>query len=602
MLNFKKWLISELKTGLAKDINNWLEDNEDELPFKHLFGDSTRIIVSLSSDKIADSILEKLKEYKIDYKKGIIVNSNGREIRLGKYILSKSSPFTLKEKNWWVHKGTAIESLKKASENYEHSIIISRNPIDVIRMSDHNWHSCHSPGDSYFNCAIADAKGGGLIAYVVKKEDLKNININSPEIFEDKDRKVYGIEPLCRTRLRKFVHKTEKYELAVPEDENYGEDIPGFEESLRDWAINAQDLKDKRPRLKDFKLMGGSYQDSNASTLFNKLFGDNLDYGQAEYGGKDEYSGMLNQYEQEVEEIEGKFKGTFEFCHYYVSVEEDDGGNAYVLMGSGIMFKIPEKLLNGEYPAWDDPKHREYDKIIINWAKKNNIYNYINIEINDDAEGLGIRLDFESEGSTPDEFRDMLDGLKDIEEKKEELNASFHQLMMKIGLEKQNQFYHSNHKWTDTQFSHFNWDSEDDHTITVNLKEMIPLGPEKWFNPGYSTVHVPEYQNKKQSFLEELLKILTNWSKNIISNQKSQKTLFKGIQQFSTGFSGDFNILPEINFKYENDYLYLNMQLNLRANHIDEHFEDAVNFLKFLDKYYDNFIKNVQNLASKKLV
>ena len=59
-------------------------------------------------------------------------------------------------------------------QNY--MIIVSRHPIDVLRMSDIGQiESCHSPKKSYFKCAQAEAKGHGPIAYLVRMRDYKEL-------------------------------------------------------------------------------------------------------------------------------------------------------------------------------------------------------------------------------------------------------------------------------------------------------------------------------------------------------------------------------------------------------------------------------------------
>jgi hypothetical protein len=55
------------------------------------------------------------------------------------------------------------------------SIIISRHPVDVLRMSDlPGMNSCHREGGSYFKCAVEESKGNGLIAYLVNANELNS--------------------------------------------------------------------------------------------------------------------------------------------------------------------------------------------------------------------------------------------------------------------------------------------------------------------------------------------------------------------------------------------------------------------------------------------
>ncbi len=58
----------------------------------------------------------------------------------------------------------------------ELSIILSRHPVDVLRMSDlPEMSSCHSEHNSHFKCAVAESKGNGLIAYLVKTSELDRL-------------------------------------------------------------------------------------------------------------------------------------------------------------------------------------------------------------------------------------------------------------------------------------------------------------------------------------------------------------------------------------------------------------------------------------------
>ena len=172
----------------------------------------------------------------------------------------------------------------------DYSVVISRHPVDVLRMSDHgNISSCHSEGNSHFHCAVKEAKGAGSVAYIVETADLDQIDLEDGEIFEDDDRGIDGIEPVGRVRLRKF-DKTgtftsdNKYSLLMPEKRIYGQDMPGFYEAIRDWALESQ--KDKWSEalkedgtmdpdyLRDFVLKGAQYQDSNARSIFKSVFKD----------------------------------------------------------------------------------------------------------------------------------------------------------------------------------------------------------------------------------------------------------------------------------------------------------------------------------------
>ena len=149
------------------------------------------------------------------------------------------------------------------------SIIISRHPIDVLRMSDFkNIQSCHSEGGEYFNCAINESKGHGLVAYVVKENDLKRVNIEDDEIFTDKDRSISGITPLSRLRLRRIIDIKNKVEYPIPENIVYGNEISGFQHVVSLWTKQHVEKINVQSNPEDLRYTGGKYTDSEPYRLF----------------------------------------------------------------------------------------------------------------------------------------------------------------------------------------------------------------------------------------------------------------------------------------------------------------------------------------------
>ena len=109
---------------------------------------------------------------------------------------------------YWKKNAAYIKKEINNLDNDKYSIIITRHPIDVLRMSDFDTiTSCHSPASrqnayqSYYKCAVAEAQGHGAVAYVVETEELLSAtntgNIDSAEqeiqegeIFAD-DKTIY---------------------------------------------------------------------------------------------------------------------------------------------------------------------------------------------------------------------------------------------------------------------------------------------------------------------------------------------------------------------------------------------------------------------------
>ena len=229
---------------------------------------------------------------------------------------------------YWAENADFIKKKIKSITNDKYSIVITRHPIDVLRMSDFDQiSSCHSPpsrgsGESYYKCAVAEAHGHGAVAYVVETEHLREhiggkqlsleqieSQIQDEELFEDDKRYQDSgtVEPVSRLRLRQVRYyeatkdskpKTNDYkkadrnpfdgiQLAVPEQRVYGDKIPGFRNRVMRWVREAQQeqmnivKKDSEPnneerviQLGKFIKFGGSYEDNHISSLIADLFGN----------------------------------------------------------------------------------------------------------------------------------------------------------------------------------------------------------------------------------------------------------------------------------------------------------------------------------------
>jgi len=243
------------------------------------------------------------------------------------------------------------------------SIVVSRHPIDILRMSDHTLiHSCHSEGASHFQCAMAEARGHGPVAMVVNTDDLKGVDLEADEIFEDPGRDVDGIEPVGRVRLRKYVNNEHDYELAIPEKRVYGELPPGFLESVRDWTLAAQKeyLDDKAPDIKleedengeieviegpdlySFTRKGGSWKDNTAGVTFNRFFDTDVYFGDTNEDPDEEEADELeiafNEMVEECRQIQHVSDTRLEHAHVQHNVDVDE--HPYVTFGGGMTVEL----------------------------------------------------------------------------------------------------------------------------------------------------------------------------------------------------------------------------------------------------------------------
>jgi len=300
--------------------------------------------------------------------------------------------------DYWQKNAGFIKEKVSGMRDDTYSIIVTRHPIDVLRMSDfEDITSCHSPPSqegvyqSYYKCAVAEAQGHGAVAYVVSTDDLlkatgaKNIEeaesvIQSGEIFEDETRGGdigLGITPESRIRLRKFAYYQDNVlssvggslkpknwndgsELAVPEIRVYGRNIPGLLNRITSWASATQDIesiqdfpKTESGKLdgENFYLFGGTYFDTAPNSLLSRFLFDSNDYreyieGEVQINSDDEDEltpedlgdpgGIM---ENQVNAISEEWNNRYANTHVEASVEDDGGDDFYIDASATLHFK-----------------------------------------------------------------------------------------------------------------------------------------------------------------------------------------------------------------------------------------------------------------------
>ena len=251
------------------------------------FGDSLRAF-GIDSDYDFQDVIKDPEEVRHFIAMSQIFNASRRTM--------KASFDKLEEFSKWLAEN--MEDLRDNLKSYmtqKYYMILSRHPIDVFRMSDHEAiKSCHAlPSsdykgnmdryDEYNICALAEAHANGMIAYLVLDSEFKKAGIKptqeeidkleDEEIFTDKTRGFEGVEPVSRMRVKNISYRNEKTLLnfAVPQTKVYGQKVPGFVEHI--YSVISPPQKEQVDRLLE-------------------LEGDNLDYDKfTKYGGTYEDSG-----------------------------------------------------------------------------------------------------------------------------------------------------------------------------------------------------------------------------------------------------------------------------------------------------------------------
>jgi len=243
-----------------------IESKKNPYPFKSWFDENNRTyidfkFVELKPDKeVKDFLLEH--NYVItDYIKGLVKDINGKTLKIGK-ALNKIEKETIETKKKELDVSSSEEDIKifenkikeeinKIKKIFETSnirsgvkqnlkIVLSQDPHDVAKMStNRHWESCMTLGTGQYHknvyCEVAD---GGFIAYLIKEND-KDIE-----------------NPLARIHIRRF-DDMEGNSIAIPERTVYGNDVPGFLETVEIWIDNHNKVS---PGI--YERKGGEYSDT----------------------------------------------------------------------------------------------------------------------------------------------------------------------------------------------------------------------------------------------------------------------------------------------------------------------------------------------------
>ena len=217
-------------------------------PFRSWFPNGDRIYIPFQKsepqlNEYDQEIVSLLKRfgYEVNYIAGT-AKKDRRDFRIGKLLaklrddaMDKSS----KPKKAQIYFDHLINQFnnsdaRSASGSDDFTVVISQDSHDIAQMSTgRGWKSCMTldtkpkihggekgeKSDQVF----CEVEYGGLIAYLVRSGDVK-------------------IErPLARVLIRRFVGEDQnKINIAVPEDEVYGTDVPGFLETVKKFVDQKQ--------------------------------------------------------------------------------------------------------------------------------------------------------------------------------------------------------------------------------------------------------------------------------------------------------------------------------------------------------------------------
>ena len=425
------------------------------------------------------------------------------------------------------------ENPKVLEEMDKKPIIISRDPIDIVRMSDFpDLHSCHAEDGEYFQCAVREADNAGLVAFLVEPGDLDEFLFryaddpdksfeertlseveealgewDQQEIFEDDNRGETGMTPIARTRLRRFINRENNYELAVPEVRIYGDRYPGFISAITTWAKGAQEeeYEDSLPNpevatyeeakewMGQFRMTGGSYTDTVASDLFHNMFNIKSLKGVAiraphdsegRYEDSPEYQGENNEFEQMEEaasEVYNLYHGRYD--HADTGYEVDGDEHPYVSFWGSISFSFDkeeqtEKIVPEEFPQ--DPDYDALTNALELIYEENNYYGIDTYNDGFDinyagAEALYINLRFNTDDYGPDSdgYDSFCTNLEEWDDNYDKIYKLTQKVLRKQGYVKASAI--EGRLENLSAVKNFTWEDEADGLV-FELEENIPIG------------------------------------------------------------------------------------------------------------------------------
>ena len=422
-------------------------------------------------------------------------------------------------KYWQTNAGYIKKEINNI-DNDKYSIIITRHPIDVLRMSDFEQiTSCHSPPsrsggtNEYYKCAVAEAMGHGALAYVVETEDLlyktntSNIEsaeqeIQEGEIFADDNRDGgagFDIEPISRARLRQMRYydtDTPKRwddgtELAVPEERIYGVGIPGLSDRVREWARkNQEEALKNMPSTGDdgedvnldrFFIFGGSYEDTSGAegreSLLSKLAMIETEAmtGKIRQNRETEdaldanaISGLFGRYTAEVERIETEWNQRYAAAGVSANVEDDGDGGVYIEAEARITFTYDLDELSSLPNSYPTGMHA-FDNINDIWGDIFDTDSGFVNKFSNTTVHIGCRFNLEhpdiGESAlmySPDGFDAFCAEIDKLDDRRDAFKATIDEFLKREGYMEGGEYIKLAYEIEDAPFESYEWDVRSD--------------------------------------------------------------------------------------------------------------------------------------------
>jgi len=578
---------------------------------KDIFGDNWRIIIpmvapvddgNLDSKNRDEMMLQYISEvetktgYKVDFSqpfglayKDVESTHNGktfttrRKLKLGPLIRDLGpgvAEFWDKNNKFYTTKENALYF----QERSQFVIVLTRHPIDIVRMSDHEGiTSCHSVGGDYFKCAVTEARKGGAVAYVIRKEDLEEKQMSSrgkmmpapdlqgKDFFYDEDRDVGDIEPIARLRIRQVRNVRTGMTLAIPENRIYGRNMILLATQVKNFLLDKQkdkinSLKNKEIDLAQYSLLGGSYEDNYIEELFIDFLKNidsinfTKDHGWPVSRPADDHFGE-SFYDKAEEYIQDNYRGSAALKEYNFSFDNlgDDDDTISIYASFRFNFKIKQDLT-----------YKEENKVVSIFNDVYEIYDH-NVQVSSSNNDFFIIEISETIYDSISDLESFLDFLVTSYNQEDSNKVKFRIKLEKAGLAK-NSLSSSMINFKPKNLEKYITDG-DEYSINISFQKGSFIELQK------ITEKYPAYRTKLVALraVEKYNEILLSYIKNFINshNEETKGDDAPPAQQ-SLNFKEDpLKNVKKRKEKAENDEAKKIIEFEINS--------------KFNNAYYDNF-------------
>jgi len=474
------FILNELRSDIADEL---LRKNVKGLPFNNIFGTALRIVVPITESEEFSELLDILyssdlfnfSNFDFSKKKAIVKiqtqkGEKDREETLASLVLKMHKAGELddfEKTKWikWIEQNTSTLGDRK-----DDSIVLSRAPIDVVRMSDiSNIISCHAQGKGYFRCAEQEAISGGIVAYLVKNSELDKLTeneiANELEIFRDTERGIYGIEAKARTRVRKY-NLDGDYDLGIPEETIYIPSSDGRTKTTKNAAFLSALKNFLKNKQKDYDFDtiknlyskgkitkgGGNYYDTPDSELFNTYFSSDIKDSKSErFKGEIEYSddvaeaaSRYNQLKEELDQFHADGLRVLEHSQFSYNLDDDGDDYPYFTMWGYLPLKI-DLDFNFNFTEFDITDSYEFDRFyrggestVLDDDEMDMIIAFIrSLPFKNEVGGISFEKksliiypnSLDETHTNADEYYVLIETLKDWERKYDDILSSFIQIL-----------------------------------------------------------------------------------------------------------------------------------------------------------------------------